>query len=131
MWWRMGRVVRVLLLAFAVVVLSAAPGRWGGAENAAGSSSTVVSDPSQQLSSRLPIARNGGAKFFDVDEDGLCDRSDQETWHVPVAVLPGVIVASRFAICEPVGESIEMRVETIATCACSRGPPRVSLLTSV
>ena len=121
----MGRVVRLLLLALAVVVLSAAPGRWGGAEDVAGSSSTVVSDPSQQLSSRLPIARSGGAKFFDVDDGGLCDRSDQWTRHVPVAMWPGVVDASRFAICELDGESIEMRVGTIARRASSRGPPRV------
>jgi len=129
--WRMGRVTRVLLLAFAVAVLSAAPGQWGGGEDAAGSPRAEVADPSQQLSSGLPIARSAGAKLTGIDDDGSCDRSDQRTRHVPVAVVPAEVVPSRSAVSELAGESIEMRVETVAMCACGRGPPRVSLLTSI
>lgn len=128
--WRMGRAARVLLLAFAVVVLSAAPGRDAGGLDADTSSSAAVLGASQQLSSGLPIARSDGARLPAVDVGGWCDRVDPRTRQVS-AVLPGVVVASPSAVGELVEETIQVRVGTVATCACGRGPPAASLLTSI
>lgn len=127
----MGRTARALLLAFALAVLSALPGGDTGPSEAAMRSGATVSDPSQQLSSGIPVVRRDLAKTPAVDAGGRFDRVESKTLQFPATVLPVVEVATRTALSERVDDVDRLRVGGIATRASVRGPPSDSVLTSI
>lgn len=123
----MGRVVRALLLVFAVAVLSAAPGRAAGELAAEASWSVVTSDTTQP---GLPVARGDGGRPSIVDAAGLRDPADQRTWQAIAAMLPVRVDVVRAATCEPGDATVRVHVGMVTATACSRGPPSGSSPTS-
>lgn len=128
---RMGRTARVLLLAFAVAVLSAVPGGDTGRSEAAMRSGAAVSDPSQQLSSGSPVVRRDLTKTPAVDVGGRFDRVESKTLQLTATALPVVELATRTALSERVDDVDRLRVGEIATRASGRGPPADCVLTSI
>ncbi|WP_040494076.1 hypothetical protein [Ilumatobacter nonamiensis] len=127
----MGRSARVLLLAFAVVVLSAVSGGDTGGHFGGVQSEAAVSDPSHQLFSATPVVRRDLTKTSAVDVGGRFDRIDSKALHLTAAVMPVVEVATRTALSERVDDVDRLRVGEVATCACGRGPPLNFVLTSI
>ena len=127
----MGRTARVLLLAFAVAVLSAVPGADTGRREGATPSGAAVWDPSQQLSSGIPVVRRDLEKTAAVDVGGRFDRVDSNTLQLAATVMPVVEVATRSALSERVDDVDRLRVGEIATRASERGPPPGSVQTSI
>lgn len=126
----MGRTARALLLAFAVVVLSAVPGGDPGRHVSAMTSGPAVSDPSQQLSSTIPVVRRDVTKTSAVDVGGRFNRVDSNALHMAAAVSPVVEMATRTALSERVDDVDRLPVGAIATRSAGRGPPSDSVLTS-
>lgn len=127
----MGRLERVLLVAFAMVVLSVAPGSDLDAQGGADPSAAAVSDPSQQLSSGAPAARGDHSRTAAADVGGRCDRVDPRARWSTVAVLPAVEMASWSLVDELVDVVDQSSVGVVATCASGRGPPSGSAQTSI
>jgi hypothetical protein len=127
----MGRTARVLLLAFAVVVLSAVPGGDPVRQVSAMASGPAVSDPSQQLASTIPVVRRDVTKTSAVDVGGRFNRVDSYAPHMTAAVLPVVVTATRTELSERVDDVDRLRVGEIATRSAGRGPPSDSVLTSI
>lgn len=125
----MGRLARVLLLAFAVTVLSAAPGRAAGELLAASPADAVASDPSSQLSAGLPMVRDASRTPV-VEAGNRLDRTDPRVRQVLAAVLPAPATTSISPLHDGVDAPAPRRSGVVATCACGRGPPAPPLATS-
>lgn len=127
----MGRVARVLLLAFAVAVLSAAPAAGAGGQGDTVSSGATVSDPSQQLSSGAPAARRNHVRTTVIDVTGRFDRIDSHSRQLTATMAAVVEVAGLSALVERLDEVDPLRVGTVSTRASGRGPPADSAHTSI
>lgn len=127
----MGRVVHALLLALAVVVVSAMPGADAGGRGAALASEATASDPSHQLTSSVPVARRDLARKAAVEIGARFDHVDANTQQSAATLVPAVEAASRSALFEQVDDVARVRILTIATRASGRGPPTVPSPTSI
>jgi hypothetical protein len=131
----MGRAVRSVLLALAVMSLSAAPGSspsndGASAPRLAAAPSVVVSDPSQQLASALPVVR-GAARSAVLDSGSGCDRVDARTRLVPVAVVPVSPLVGTVESSVRADDRVAVGAAGSATRRCSRAPPSGRSMTSM
>lgn len=118
----MSRLVRSALLAFVLLVLSAAPGPTAVAEASVTASAVELTDPSSQLSSGLPVARSSATTS--IGNRGVtCSRPDVFVQLVLFAVLPTPTGAGPLEFSESVAAPGETLAGTAASCATGRAPP--------
>lgn len=125
----MNRLVRSVLLALVLVVLSAAPGPVAAADSVPVDAGTAVDDAAPQLSSGLSVVRSSGGSSVS-DRGVACSRPVVRVHPVLIAVLPPPVVdqAPTSAV------SVEVVEETVAGtaggCATGRAPPPAGTPTS-
>lgn len=117
----MTRLVRSVLLAIVLVLLSAAPGAVVAADPVPVDAGTAV-DAAPQMSAGLPVVRNAGGSSVS-DRGVACSRPVVRLHPVLIAVLPPPVVDR-----PPAGSvSVEVVQETVAGtaggCATGRAPP--------
>lgn len=121
----MSRLVRSVLLALVLVVLSAAPGSVAVADSMPVEVRSGVVDSSTQLSSGLPVVHSSGGASVS-DRGVACGRPVVRVHPVLFAVLPPPIVdqpPTRAVSIDVVHETV---AGTAGGCATGRAPPRAT-----